>query len=118
MPRILLVDDDEDQLAIREMVLQAFGHEVRTATTAEAALSLASSWPPQVVVMDLRLPTASEGRALIARLPSASRIIVLTGDTTARHSGLPVFRVLEKPCPSRVLTGAIAEAAAQHGTPG
>ena len=118
MPRILLVDDDEDQLAIREMVLQALGHEVRTATTPQAALSLASAWPPHVVVMDLRLPTAAEGRDLIERLPSPSRIIVLTGDTTARHRDLPVFRVLEKPCPSRVLTGAVAEAAAKHGTPG
>ncbi len=118
MPRILLVDDDEDQLAVREMVLQALGHEVRTATTTQAALSLASAWPPHVVVMDLRLPTAAEGYALIERLPLPSRIIVLTGDATARHRDLPVFRVLEKPCPSRVLTGAIAEAAAKHGTVG
>jgi CheY-like chemotaxis protein len=117
MPRILLVDDDDGQLAIREMLLQMLGHEVRTATTPQAALSLASAWLPHVVVMDLRLPTAADGRNLIERLPSTSRIIVLTGDATARHGNLPVFRVLKKPCPPRVLTGAIAEAAARHGTP-
>ncbi len=115
MPRVLLIDDDEDQLAIREMILQAHGHEVRTASTAEAAFALACIWPPHVIVMDLRLPTAVEGRALIHQLPAPERVIVLTGDSTARLRALPVFRVLEKPCPSRVLADAITAAAAQNG---
>ncbi|ETD87868.1 response regulator [Rhodobacter capsulatus] len=80
MVRILIVDDDPD---VRELVryeLESRGWEVsEAATAAEVAPALAAA-PPDLILLDLRLPD-QDGLTLAARLRAASAIpiIMLTG---------------------------------------
>ena len=54
--RILVVEDDLDNLRIATLVLQREGYEVVTARDAVTALSTLSASPPELVVLDLDLP--------------------------------------------------------------
>jgi CheY-like chemotaxis protein len=85
MARVLLVDDDPDQLEMRRMLFQQAGHQVYTAVDAGTALEVFGRAAPQLVVTDLRLPTAEDGLALIRTLrqrATAVRIVVLSGWTS------------------------------------
>ena len=53
---ILIVEDNERNLKLLRDVLEYAGYEVRVARTAEDALTLAVSEPPDLVLMDLQLP--------------------------------------------------------------
>jgi CheY-like chemotaxis protein len=83
LPKVLLVDDDEDMLRITQIRLRACGVEVLTASSAMQGLWLAMKEMPQVVITDYRMPEGS-GEYLIARLRAvpalkAIPVIVLTG---------------------------------------
>ncbi|MGA2185686.1 MAG: response regulator [Bryobacteraceae bacterium] len=107
MATLLLVDDDPDQLAVRTLVLEREGYKVLAAADVASALAHRES---DLVLMDLRLPTVEDGMNLIASIGSRAPIIVLTGAAVA---GLPVARVLRKPCRTRVLLETIAEVLAE-----
>jgi CheY-like chemotaxis protein len=55
-PRALLVDDDEDTVVSLATLLEFEGVQVRTASSAAAALELAVSFRPHVAVIDIGLP--------------------------------------------------------------
>jgi CheY-like chemotaxis protein len=85
MARVLLVDDDPDQLEMRCMLFQQAGHEVYTAMDAGTALELFCRAAPQLVVTDLCLPKAEDGLALIRAMRQRAtgvRIVVLSGWTS------------------------------------
>jgi two-component system OmpR family response regulator len=75
--RVLLVDDDEDVLAIMVPFLEEEGFEVVTATTGREALHLVESDKPDVVILDLMMPVVSgwdvwdhmQARPDLARIP-------------------------------------------------
>jgi PAS domain S-box-containing protein len=54
--RILVVDDNEDAASSLAMLLEIGGHEVRTAHDGDTALSMASDFQPQLVLLDIGLP--------------------------------------------------------------
>jgi len=54
--RVLVVDDNRDAAATLEMLVQLWGHEVRTAHTGPAALAEAAIYRPEVVLLDIGLP--------------------------------------------------------------
>ncbi len=54
-PRILIVEDNLDLLTILTEVLSA-DYEVASATNGEAAVALAQSFNPDVVLLDFQLP--------------------------------------------------------------
>ena len=54
MARILVVEDDPDQLEMRRLILEQAGHQVVSAQTASEALQHLPGC--QIVLMDLRLP--------------------------------------------------------------
>ena len=56
MPRVLIVDDNELNLRLAESVLSRAGFDVDLARTAREARRLLDVRPPDVVLMDLRLP--------------------------------------------------------------
>jgi len=100
MPRILVVEDETEQLAIRRQLLEHAGYEVLVAQTAAAALSLLPGC--RAVLMDLRIPTLADGVKLIeAAIKSSTRIIVLSG--AEPDASLPVDEFLTKPCSSKKL---------------
>ena len=82
MARVLLVDDDPDQIEVRRMLFGHAGHEVHTAADPATALEVFGSVEPQLVVTDLRLPKTEDGLALLRALRErdpAVWIVVLSG---------------------------------------
>ncbi len=105
MARVLVVEDDADQRSLRRMLFERAGHEVDVAADAAGAESACAERVPAVVVMDLHLPRAEDGAALISRLRALTptpKIVVLTGladSPEARNADL----VIAKPCRSAKL---------------
>ena len=104
MARILVVEDDADQLEMRKLILEQAGHEVITAQTVSEALDRLPG--AQIILMDLRIPTPEDGMRLAEAAKGIARIIVLSG--AEPDSALPVDEFLTKPCPSRKLLETIA----------
>jgi DNA-binding response OmpR family regulator len=81
--RILLVDDERDSAESLAQLLKHLGHEVRTAFDGPEALEIAAGFVPDVVLLDLALPTTS-GYDVARELRSQERlqdvrIIALSG---------------------------------------
>ena len=114
MATVLLVDDDVEALHLRKLILEGHGHQVRCAQNAASAREQFN--PDQVVVLDLRIPEAEDGLALIREFMEA-RIIVLTGapaDLNDREERKLVSAVLTKPARSEALLAAITARPAGH----
>ena len=80
MPRILIIDDDPDLLAVCSVGLTALGHEVSAAGTGDEGLSEAAVRKPDVIVLDIRMPEL-DGIEVTRRLQlagSRARILILT----------------------------------------
>lgn len=118
MSRVLLVDDDAGQIEIRQLVLGRSGHSVSAAGNVAQARMCFAAAPPDIVVMDLRLPRAEDGLALIREWRSANpavHIIVLSGypaDIEDKPEAALVDRILAKPVRSQVLVNVLAKLAA------
>lgn len=56
MAEILVVEDDEDVLALIEYRLVGGGHTVSTATDGESGLMLAQTGRPRLIVLDWMIP--------------------------------------------------------------
>jgi CheY-like chemotaxis protein len=54
--RILVVDDQVNELHELCLLLRLFGHEVHAAHSGQEALALSATTQPQVVLLDLRMP--------------------------------------------------------------
>lgn len=65
--RILVVDGNREHAALVVRLLEARGHEVRTAERGPEALELVESGWPHVVIVDVELPT-TDGRELARRI--------------------------------------------------
>lgn len=78
-PKILIVEDNLDLLAILEQLLSD-EYEVRTARRGEEGVTLATSFRPDVVILDLQLPQMDgiEAGLWIKRELKSVRILVLT----------------------------------------
>lgn len=110
MATVLLVEDDPDQLELRQQILEMAGHEVLPARTADEALGHRRA--AAVAVLDLRIPTLAEGLRLITELQAAApamKLIVLSGWT--RELTVKVDQILEKPVKTRNLLQHIARLA-------
>jgi CheY-like chemotaxis protein len=81
--RVLVVDDQEDVADSFATLLRLSGHDVRVAPDGPAALSLAASFQPQFVVLDIGLP-GMDGYEVARQLRKHSgagsmRIVALSG---------------------------------------
>ncbi|EYF07132.1 GAF domain-containing protein [Chondromyces apiculatus] len=66
--RVLIVDDDEDTQEMLSAVLRRCGADVRTASSARAALDiLQGGWEPSLLVSDIAMP-GEDGYTLIRRV--------------------------------------------------
>lgn len=108
---VLIADDDTTQLRLWTLILTAAGHRVRAAASAGEAQAQLSADPPDVLLMDLRMPRAEDGLALIrAAASQPARILVLSGwpeDLEGRPEARHVARVLAKPIRTAVLLEAL-----------
>jgi adenylate cyclase len=102
--RILVVDDVPENVRLLEAVLQAHNYDIVTATDGEAALDLALSAKPDLVLLDVMMPPP-DGLAVCKRLREMEEtavlpVIMLTASegsekTTAIEAGADDF--LSKP---------------------
>jgi signal transduction histidine kinase/CheY-like chemotaxis protein len=81
--RILVVDDNSDAATSLAVLLEMDGHETRTAFASSHALTLAESFEPDVVLLDIGLPEM-DGYEVARRLRRSPRgetitLIALTG---------------------------------------
>src|SRR5438309_11790670 len=70
--RILVVEDNETSMKLFRDVLQARGYSTLEATTGEAAVELARTLDPALVLMDVQLP-GIDGVEALARLRGDER---------------------------------------------
>jgi CheY-like chemotaxis protein len=97
--RILIAEDDEDQLEVRSMLLSHNGYETIAVTTPAAALQEARAQRPECALVDLKLPTEAMGLSLIRslkELDAAMRVFVLTGSDPKRLNALPEKKLVEE----------------------
>jgi CheY-like chemotaxis protein len=101
--KILVADDDLDQLAIRCLLLEQSGFETIQASDPGSALATARAENPDCAVIDLRFPTEESGLRLVRDLKalnSGIHLFLLTGANPTRvasrsEAGL-VDEVLQK----------------------
>jgi DNA-binding response OmpR family regulator len=74
--RVLVVEDSPEELALLEPLLVAEGFEVRTATDGEEGLRLVEEFEPELVVLDVVLPTV-DGIEVCRRLRGMSDAYVI-----------------------------------------
>jgi len=81
--RVLVVDDNHDGAESLAIALAFYGQDVRTVHDGPAALALAASWRPEVVLLDIGLPGMSgyEVARRFGRQPwrAGMRLVALTG---------------------------------------
>ena len=113
--RVLFVEDDSATRDGYVSYLTALGYDVMAAVNGHQALSLASSWAPQVIVLDMGLPDVDGwevARQLKASAATAAiPVIALTG-ADLPHERVSAMRAgcdrhLAKPCSPAKLIDAI-----------
>jgi DNA-binding response OmpR family regulator len=90
--KVLIAEDDPDQLELRTLLLSRSGFEAIPVGDSATALRAAAAKKPDCAVVDLRFPAEEHGLGLIRelkRLDAAMRIIVLTGANAERFKRLP-----------------------------
>jgi two-component system cell cycle response regulator DivK len=56
MAKVLVVEDNPANMTLATFLLQSAGHEVLSATDAEAGLTMARAEQPNLILMDIQLP--------------------------------------------------------------
>jgi PAS domain S-box-containing protein len=116
--RVLVVDDDPAVTDSMTVLLQIEGHEVRAAASGEAALELARSFRPQLVLLDIGLQDMdgyTVARQLRAQQAAGEKIclVAVTGygheAARARSEDAGFDRHLVKPVDPEILCELLAE---------
>jgi DNA-binding response OmpR family regulator len=97
--RILIAEDDKDQLELRSLLLSNSGYETIAVSTTAAALQEARAQRPECALVDLKLPTEAMGLSLIRglkKLDGAMRVFVLTGGDPRRINALPEKNLVDE----------------------
>jgi two-component system cell cycle response regulator DivK len=88
LARILVVEDNPDNMLLTVMLLQSVGHEVLPAADAEAGLALARTERPDLILMDVQLP-GMDGLAatMLLKADEATRAIPVIALTALAMKG-------------------------------
>lgn len=119
--RILVVDDNLDAADALAMLLEMFGHEVRSCFDGQAAVEQAADWSPHLVLLDLTLPVI-DGYEAARRINAAGAatgrlpwLVALSGhagvEARIRSEQAGFRQHLVKPVPTEALEAAIEQAA-------
>jgi DNA-binding response OmpR family regulator len=123
MSKILVIDDDQDFLAAIQIMLEAHGFEVDTSTTPEEGISKAVRTEPDLVVLDVMMPTGFEGFDVARTIREEHNlrelpIVILTSVHSTKKvpyrfapdkDYLPVDIFLDKPVEAEALADIIKE---------
>lgn len=120
MPRVLIIDDDTEIVQALTVRLGAAGYEVIAATDGEQGLERALEARPDVIVMDLLMPTM-DGLTALAQIHSHSTtrstpVVVLSACSSARNHALELGAryFLDKPYNAKTLLSAIESSMAEE----
>jgi DNA-binding NtrC family response regulator len=118
MKRILIVDDNATlaYFTARNLQREIKGVEVITATSCQQAMKQSESFPPSLVIADLRLPDG-EGRELIRELSQRSACmtaIVTSANVLPKAQEKGIFACVAKPYEIDVLVDLARHALAQE----
>ena len=116
-PRILVVDDDPDFVAIVRQVLKAEQMDVVSASTAEDALARARSLVPDLIIMDVMMKGVLDGVDATRDLRKEREladvpVLMITSIPSSEYAGLfpvdedlPIDQLLSKPVsPERLVS--------------
>ena len=100
--RILVVEEDESIRDLVDLILSGAGYEVVTATDGEAALEVVGTAPPDLVLLDMRMPVMDGwefARQYRAKPKPHAPIVVLTAarDAADRAAEIDADGYLGKP---------------------
>jgi len=113
--RVLVVDDEPDVLLLCRVNFEFAGHEVIETDNAEAALSMATSERPDLIVLDVMLPNR-DGLSILQELagkPETRQVpVVLLTAKTQEHDKLAGYQAgaseyVTKPFSPIALTDAV-----------
>jgi CheY-like chemotaxis protein len=109
-PRVLIVDDVPEVLQLLEDYLTAQGYAVTTAATGIEALDAVSTFQPDVILLDIRMPGLSGMRVFdtIRRAGLTVPVIAISGRLPDAREGF--FATFEKPFSLEDLGRAVAAA--------
>ena len=121
-PKVLLVEDTEDNRFMMRRLLEMAGYRVVEAMNGEEAVNLARTEMPQLILMDLSLPVIDGLAAtrLIRKLPDfeATPIIAVSAHDTSDFQSEAILagcnRYITKPIDFNELEQLIAELLAQR----
>ena len=87
MARVLVVEDNPDNMLLTIMLLESAGHTVLSAIDAEGGLTLAREEHPDLILMDVQLPGMDglEATVLLKRDEATRAIPVLALTALAMH---------------------------------
>jgi two-component system cell cycle response regulator DivK len=121
-PRILVVEDDEDNRGIIVKILTGEGYRTLEATDGRAAIAVARQEHPDLIIMDLAIPDLDgweTSRRLKADAKSADiPIIALTAfamrgdEERARKAGCDAY--LSKPCRPQTIRETVRRFIGRH----
>jgi len=89
--RVLVVDDDQDQLALAERSLSSYGFDVRTHRSSLGVSNLVRSCLPDLVLLDVNIPALSGDKVLtLARgqAPANTKFILYSASDESKLRAL------------------------------
>lgn len=115
--RVLIIDDDADVATATQRVMEHAGYDTRVASSALNGLELARHSPPDVVLLDLNMPTFDGFDAVhvLRTEPSTRDAVVvafsgvLAGHDTKRLQRMGFDHILPKPVEPAELVKRIAK---------
>lgn len=88
MARILVVEDNADNMVLTVLLLESVGHTVLPAIDAEAGLAIARAERPDLILMDIQLPGIDGLQATaLLKLDPVTRVIPVIALTALAMKG-------------------------------
>jgi DNA-binding NtrC family response regulator len=119
--RVLIVDDEPDIRDVLKEHLLREGYVVETTSTGAAAIAAVRGRTPDAVLLDLNMPGALDGRAVLGAIAREVPVIVITAisDRADARAQLQAgaFDFISKPFDLERLTEVVAAAVAYRGAP-
>ena len=115
MKKLLIIEDDLDLRELIASSLEEDGYSVKGCSDGSAGLEVAADWPPDIIILDLIMPTMNGFeflRKMLNRDPNAA-VIVLSGylekETEEIIVEMGVKDFLRKPLNYESLLGKISD---------
>jgi CheY-like chemotaxis protein len=94
--RILVVDDQPSVARTTQLALEAMGHQVSVAGSAEEALQVACAEPPDLLIVDVMMPEGTEGFHLVwelrrAEAPAVREVPIIMATGIHEHTELRFY---------------------------